>query len=860
MKVKLSVDTHCIKNTPKDKIPYSAISKTIAQCHRELSIEEIVEVIGDGYTICSPIFRNREKKKENIIEMQLFILDFDGKDKSPIKYDDALKRANDYDLPVVISYETKSSMNFSRYRLIFLYNEPVHDIRMMNIINQLLLHIFPEADQSTSDLSKMFLPGRNVRFHCDKPFHFDTLIVAARSFCCSKISGSKSTWVNLLDSLSNKYGLIIKGTDIFTSDEINPPQFGTFAVRSIYYNMEGSTKVPKNTMGKYVYFAETANKGCHKIKSNKTAAKVQLKNNSVIENECQLMNDFINGNRLPHEEWFGLATNLISIKGGQKIFSKTLDLYSDLYGNVNLKIEQMEYAAQMDYNPCNCDNFCPYSDECPHEANIPLTLRHRHQRMKRVPGYSEQFYELDTVRQKIQDFFYDAVSCDSEVCVLKAPTGAGKSTMHLDFLKHTDHRTVNAYPNARLMIEKYNEALDAGSNAVHTPIIDDLYQYLTDEQGEYLRGLYDIGAGELPIKKLTGWSKDNPNIKNYLDMLENLPEDAHIFTTHSRLFRMSGKITENSIVFIDEDIVSSMISCSAVSVDEFNRLYNAVCDNHLKSKLDKIKENISEDSHYFRLEKTHFTLEYKARILNEFSFKGISFAQNIWGLVESDNFYYYTADNSVHFTVTNTLKRAKKVIMMSATANEDICRKMFGNSLCFCDVGQIGYKGKVIMHCDKSYSRAYLAVNDAEKIITEIVNNHSDCAYITFKECCKYIGDKYLHTHYGQAIGTNDFSGENLVVIGLNHRPFYVYELFARALGIDRTGTLSTRKAELFGFEFYMMTYADPELRNIQQYMISSDLEQAIGRARLIYHDCTVHLYGNFPARQGTLENEIKAT
>lgn len=120
------------------------------------------------------------------------------------------------------------------------------------------------------------------------------------------------------------------------------------------------------------------------------------------------------------------------------------------------------------------------------------------------------------------------------------------------------------------------------------------------------------------------------------------------------------------------------------------------------------------------------------------------------------------------------------------------------------------------------------------------------------------IGPKYRRTHYGQAVGTNDFEGRNLVVIGLNHRPFYVYELFARSLGIDCSDTLSTRMTQFNGFEFYMMTYANSELRNIQQYMIGSDLEQAIGRARLIYHDCTVHLYGNFPARQGILESEIE--
>ncbi|MCM1166653.1 MAG: hypothetical protein NC299_17800 [Lachnospiraceae bacterium] len=671
MKIKLSVDTHCIKNTPKDKIPYSTISKTIAQHPCELSVEEIAEVIENGYTICSPVFTNGEKKKENIAEMRLFILDFDNKDK-PLSYGGALKRAKNYNLSVAISYETKSSENFNRYRLIFLYSEPVHDMGMMNVINQLLLRIFPEAD-NTKDLSKMFLPGRNVRFHCGKPFRFDTLVVAARSFCCSNVGGSKSTWVNLLNSFNNKYGLIIQGTDIFTSDEITPSQFGTFALRSIYYNMEGITKVPKNSMGRYVYFAETAN--CPKLK-RVTAPALQLKDFSVARGECQLIRDFADGKRLAHEEWFGLATNLIGIKGGQSDFKNTLNKYS--------------------------------------------------------------------------------------------------------------------------------------------------------------------------------------HIQAYLDTLENLPEDAHIFTTHSRLFRMSEKITENAVVFIDEDIIPSMIGCSAVSVEEFNRLYNAVCDDVLKDKLHKIKENIVGDSHYFQLEKNYFAPDYKAQILKDYSAKDITFTQNIWGLAESDNFYYCAADNSVHFTVTNRLKYAKKIIMMSATANEDICRKVFGNPMYFCDVGQISYKGKVIIHCDKSYSRNYLSLNNAEKAITEIVNKHGDCAYITFKEHCKYIDGKYPRTHYGQAVGTNDLSGENLVVIGLNHRPFYVYELFARALGIYRDDTLSTRKTQLYGFEFFMMTYADTELRNIQQYMIGSDLEQAIGRARLIYHDCAVHLYGNFPARQGVLENEVE--
>ncbi|MCH5195624.1 MAG: hypothetical protein J1F28_02850 [Oscillospiraceae bacterium] len=852
MKLKLSVDNHSLKNTPKSDIHLEIIAKAIAKYPRELTLEEIVRVIDDGYTISSPIYRDGRKKKDNIIEMQLFILDFDGKDGCELKYTDALKRADGYNLPVVTSYETKSSVDFSRYRLIFLYNEPVKDIRMMEIINSMLLKVFPEADQTTKDISKMFFPGRNVRLHCGKPFYLDSLIVAARHHILNVTSASKNKWACFLNSLKERHGLVIKGTDIFTSDEINPQKICTFRASSIHYYMEGATKVQKNGGIKYIFFGETP---CNDIKNTETK-KLRIKNLDIINEECMLMSGFENGNRLKHHEWFGLATNFINIKGGQKKFIDTINKYSDLYGNTDFKTAQVKYAARMNYKPQSCDSYCPYADECVHSVNLVSTLKTKRHTMKRIPGYMERFTEIEAARKQCVAFFHNAVSNGNRFNILKSPTGSGKSTAHLEFLKTLDHRTVNAYPNARLMLEKYNEAVSMGINAVHTPIIEELYSNLADEQKETIKSLYEIGAGELPIRLLKKWSHNNPFIQKYLYELDNIPEDAHIFTTHSRLFRLSASITENSYIFIDEDIIPSMISCSAVSVDEFHKLYNIASSTVLKYKLERIKKNISAESHYFNLAKVNINADFKEKMTELFNKNGIVFSQNIWGLVESENFYYCEADQSIHFSVVNRLKNAEKVIVMSATANEQICRTVFGNSLYFCDTGEIKYKGKVIMHCDKSFSRTYLKTNNAEKLLGEIVDKHGDCAYITFKEYCKYIDNNYQKTHYGQAIGTNDFSGNDLVIIGLNHRPFYVYELFARELGIDCSDSLSTRKTSFCGFEYYMMTYENADLCNIQQYMISSDLEQAIGRARLIYHDCTVHLYGNFPARQGRFERE----
>lgn len=621
--------------------------------------------------------------------------------------------------------------------------------------------------------------------------------------------------------------------------------------------MEYARISPKTGGIKYIFFAVLPKEKGIKLTKVEANEPMKLRDRSAIKDECSLMCDFENGTRLPHEQWFGLATNLINIKGGQGQFAEIINEYSDRYDNAEFKIEQMKYAARMNYKPQGCTEFCPYSNECPHSKNMVLTLKNKRHRMKRIKGYSERFTALESVRKNIQNFFNNAVSNNFAVNILKAPTGSGKSFAHLEFLKNFDRRTINAYPNSALMLEKYNTAKQMGINAVYTPVIEELYQHLTTQQYEQIISLYEIGAGELPIRLLKHWSKDNPHIQAYLCKLDNLPDDAHIFTTHSRLFRISETIAQNSVIFIDEDIIPSMFGCSAVSVDEFYKLYNAVEDEIFKNKLNRVKEHISGDSHYFHLGELRFPAEYKSEFMARCTNCGIVFSQNIWGLTESENFYYCATDHSIRFTVINRLEHFGKIIIMSATANEIICCKAFNAPVNFCDLGQIRYKGKVIMHSGKSFSRAYLSVHNAEKTITDIVAKHGDCVYITFKEYCKYIYGKYPRTHYGQAVGTNDFEGRDLVIIGLNHRPFYVYGLFARALGMDNSDMLTTRTTQLNGFEFSMMTYADSELRNIQQYMIGSDLEQAIGRARLIYHDCTVHLYGNFPARQGLLENEV---
>ena len=50
-----------------------------------------------------------------------------------------------------------------------------------------------------------------------------------------------------------------------------------------------------------------------------------------------------------------------------------------------------------------------------------------------------------------------------------------------------------------------------------------------------------------------------------------------------------------------------------------------------------------------------------------------------------------------------------------------------------------------------------------------------------------------------------------------------------------------------------MMTYGDEKMRNLQFFFIESELEQAVGRARLLREDCTVYVFSNYLCQQAEL-------
>ncbi len=872
-KFDLCVSSICLQGIPKDDINTSRICKDIAKHPYSLTLKELADFINDGYTFCPCTFNGKHKKQDDIAQMQLFVLDFDGEkgndNRCRLSYDEALQRAKNYHIPVVISYETLSSVNWGRYRLIFLYNEPVTDFRVMYLINRLLLCVYPEADQSTSDISKMFYPGRYANVLNEEPFFFDTLAIAAETEM-SRLS--QAIWRNKLDSIRNKTKVVTIGYHIKIGTANEKPEGSEFFPLRTYNQIQVIS--PENGTSSLLYYKDCEPFsgeiggiyfGKRIIKMTKAAAKENKEYTHSINlnsrhESCALLYEFCSGEkRLEHNEWWGLMLNMIYINGGKTLFKETLTKYSDMYGDIEHKLRQMQYCMEQGYMPMRCDNFCPFAKDCSHKTNLIQTLLAAAHIMRKLPDKTK-YTTLEKVRIDIRKRIYSAAKQPGQLNVIKTQTGTGKTYAALEFMRISDKRVIVAFPNCDLMWEMHKKARQMGIEAECTPTVQEIKSLLTENQWEQVERYYANGADDFPIKLFRRIGEENSFIKDFVKRYDKIRSyKGHLFTTHARLLTMGETLTADDVVIIDEDISQQIIQMKYISYSElkkFSRFTQDMGRTDISVKLDYIVTYAEKGEKYINSSSIYIGSEQQDEIMNRIEETGSKFDTCVLGAIKSGHFYYDKYSGNIYFAEKTCLSPLPSYVMMSATADEFICQKVFAEfyKVQFYECEKVRYEGKVLIYPDKTYSRYCLNDEQNKNLIQEIYSKNPDDCFITFKsEIDKLPVDKKRKLYFGKALGTNTFSGENVTIIGTPHKPEYVYHLFADMLGCDCNDNLSMRKIQANGFEFYFMTYGDNDLRKIQLYMINTELEQAVGRARLICNNNTVQLFSGLPVEMSEL-------
>ncbi len=202
-----------------------------------------------------------------------------------------------------------------------------------------------------------------------------------------------------------------------------------------------------------------------------------------------------------------------------------------------------------------------------------------------------------------------------------------------------------------------------------------------------------------------------------------------------------------------------------------------------------------------------------------------------------------------------------KYIVLSATFDHEIYRKYFTGQMEVYAYPEkkAAYRGRIEQYTYHSLGRKDLSEKEQVFSIAEETAGSPGLDIITFKKFEEDRGRNFNSAgiHFGNSTGLNGLEGCDLAVIGTPYRVEEYYKLIACYLGTDvnREGDKrpSLRRAEYKGNSFLITTYKDPLLREVQLYSIESELEQCVGRARLLRQDCSVYVFSCFPCEQARI-------
>lgn len=893
--IKISYDDQGYRAKPSgDEV--GRISNKIARTAKKFDRGELKRIItkigSEGCTFCPATFKNGKRNKDNFEQQQLFALDFDNKDPGrKVSFADIRERADQHELPILFAYDTLSSTNHDKFRVVFANDVPIHDRRVAEAVQLALGEMFPEADPSCyKDISKLYYGGKELVYYDDSLPELNVESLFRNYTCYTKKKYKDNHYKEHIKGFSNKTGIALtkKGLlSVVLSDYLpetdNPTegpgasllsQNGKNSPISIIYDKNNSNIKEDGEIFPNKYYLINFNNSDTRNPSVKTPDK-KAKNHkrhrsgvlTFMDEKCKLMNDLSTGRRkLSHGELFGIVTNLIQVESGANYFMEKRLEHPDLYtDDKNRKWkEHLSYMSENGYYPESCDKYCPYHKECIHSKNILTTVDIRRGSMERITGYRDEFVPME----EMQDDVYDAVSnafyaSGRKFYIIKAQVGSGKSHSYIKLMEENPgQRFLIAVPTNLLKDEIHLKAVKKGIEILKTPSLEQIRDELTEKVWKCIQKLYKRGQPRFVhryLEKVIKNSRDEKEIrslKKYMKERKKLQTcGGSVITTHRYLLTMDEKrLNEYDAIIIDEDILfKSIISNQGeITVSKLKKLAEETTDIRLKKKIEELLK-LSEKQSCIRLDS--FELD------DEDDERPVSF--DIPSFCKAEYFYMRRASNEEHLKEDTVafLKPAgfpaQKYIIVSATASEDIYRQFFAEygkgNVDFHECKKARYKGTLYQYPQKSMSRSSMANNAG--IVGRLIRRFgmSEGRTITFMK--EGVGE----LHFGNTEGSNSLEGEDILVIGTPYHAEFLYKLTAFALGIDfnEDEEMKTQTVEHNGYQFLFRTYGNKGLRAVQFWMLESELEQAVGRARLLRNRCEVHLFSNFPLNQSEMVEDF---
>ncbi|WP_313256633.1 hypothetical protein [Lacrimispora sp.] len=843
MKVTVSLDDKEYKKKPDGK-EYALITKRIARNPISIDVEELADVVGNkGQTFCLAVFKCGERSSENFEQMQLFALDFD----TGIPFEEIKKKADQYELPILFAYYTLSSTNaLPRFRVVFANDVPIANKAAADCMMEMLHQIFVGADKFCKDVARLFLGGKKLFFKGDgKCIDIISLMDNYHRYI---FETKPKKYVETIDKFAkmNNISVIESCLQIFRLDMVN--EMGEFSDNDIYIYGSVTEKSPKEV--KYIIHTPYQS-NVRRLGQKQEPVRIEA---GTLEERCRLYRDFKIEPHISHQERFLLMLNLIHISGGRKQF---LDITKKKDYSRKKWEFYIKYAKDRGYKPQSCDGNCPYADECQHKENIVSTVRVR-DRIKKMKGL-DNYNTIEEVYNYVNRCLYAAInSKEKGMYLIPAQTAIGKTRAYCDIVcNESENRFLIAVPTNRLKKEIEKRLYDAGADFMVTLSLDEMQ--LPEELRKRVEYYYNLGLGYKISGLLKDFIKENEDCDNpdmifsvnqcreYLALNSRLNSKQHLITTHAKLATLPEDIINRYTVIIDEDILTTFFkNIRTVWVETVKNAMNADdCPIMLREKLEQIMQ--VEDGSYHRIQDPICFSRFSEETLEE-----LEIWDNVNDLAQAS--VCHRDGDIIHYFYPQDLPEGKFIIL-SATGCTDLYRRYFyGRHIVDYSYWKARYQGNITQFTSHSLSRQDMKNRWLE--LKEVFNEISRRYYvITFR--CFEDKIKTGELHFGNTEGVDSLNGMDIAVIGTPHSNEFVYKLIGSQLGMEvNNDVLSVRRIQYRGYEFSLMTYKQKELRELQLYFISKELEQSIGRARLLRNDCKVIVFSNFPCEQADLVQE----
>ncbi len=214
-----------------------------------------------------------------------------------------------------------------------------------------------------------------------------------------------------------------------------------------------------------------------------------------------------------------------------------------------------------------------------------------------------------------------------------------------------------------------------------------------------------------------------------------------------------------------------------------------------------------------------------------------------------------------------------KYVMLSATPILPLYQKAYGDRVKVWDISSVERKGKLFLHRDRSFSKRSI-LDMGKDFVTEVegyVESHGLEGIITFKEFsdskglgCTLKGSKKnipVLSTFGATEGLNTASGKTIGVIGTPHLPEYALKLLGHAVGVHVNPDkfeFKCRTVRRHEFEVSLWCVSDDTFFQALEFgLVERELIQAVGRSRILEHDCEVHLFSNYVLSGGELWKKV---